>query len=92
MLPSSLDIEALLNRPAPRDMTLGELRAYVMTLPEIKRIGATHVRFVDRREELEDGECELPDDTTLAAFQRLVKAGTAIISIDDDSGGWPAYA
>jgi hypothetical protein len=86
VLHPSLDIAHLLGKPVPRDMTLGELKPYALTIPEVRAMGATRVRFVDL-----DGE-ELPDSMTLAAFQRLASAGKAVLSIDDSEGGLPVHA
>jgi hypothetical protein len=85
-LPKSLQPATLLDRQMPGDATLGEVRAYILTFEEVKKLanstnGKLSIRFLDQRGD------EWSEETPLRTFQKESQKGNATIAISDGSGG-----
>lgn len=86
-LPKSLDLESLMRKEAPADVTVGEMRRSLPSqdfwkalMRHTKGRAQLHVRWRATNE-------EVSDDMTLAEMRRGVANGTIAMSIDDGSGG-----
>lgn len=87
-LPKSLNLETLMAKPVPGDMTIGEMRKYIMTTESIAAVKAAS-NYPDqvRVRILDNNGKEASDDMTMSQFRREVKAGKLRVAIDDGEGG-----
>jgi len=82
--------DKLMRLGMPEDLTLGETRDFILSLPEFKNLAdlskrsnaKMRVRFMRRSD-----DTELPDTMHLTEFRALVSKDLAFISMDDEGGG-----
>lgn len=81
-----IDLDALMKRQVPDDISLGEMRGYLMNSDLVGTL-ASHTARPIRIRFLTKNEVELPDHMTVGEFRELANQGVGRLVIDDMGGG-----